>query len=121
MSAFVPKRTLGACLENIGYNQSVQLGPRVDVPSVAQRGGGNTLPETPSLNVLVIDDEESHASLVSRVFRKNGYDVAVTHSAEDGLAKLEGRDFDLIITDIFMEGTAASPGSKGSAPPIRTS
>ncbi len=68
------------------------------------------MPETSPLNVLIIDDEESHASLVSRVFRKNGYEIAVVHSAEDGLAKFEGRDFDLVITDIFMEGIGGIAG-----------
>jgi len=61
-------------------------------------------------DVLIIDDEESHASLVSRIFRKNGYDVAVAHNAEDGLAKFEDRDFDLVITDIFMEGIGGIAG-----------
>ncbi len=68
------------------------------------------MPETPSLNVLVIDDEESHASLVSRVFRKNGYDVAVAHSAEDGLAKFQDGSFNLVITDIFMKGIGGIAG-----------
>lgn len=70
---------------------------------------GGVLQETP-LNVLVIDDEESHASLVSRVFRKNGYYVAIAHSAEEGLAKFEDQDFDLVITDIFMEGVGGIAG-----------
>ena len=68
------------------------------------------MPETSPLNVLVIDDEESHASLVSRVFRKNGYDVAVARSAEDGIAKFEEQGFDLVITDIFMEGMGGIAG-----------
>ncbi len=68
------------------------------------------MPETPSLNVLVIDDEESHASLVSRVFRKNGHDVAVAHSAEDGLALFQDRSFDLVITDILMKGIGGLKG-----------
>ncbi len=68
------------------------------------------MPETQSLNVLIIDDEVSHASLVSRIFRKNGYDVAVAHNAEDGLAKFEDRDFDLVITDIFMKGIGGIAG-----------
>lgn len=68
------------------------------------------MPETPSLNVLVIDDEESHASLVSRVFRKNGHDVAVAHSAEDGLAMFQDRSFDLVITDILMKGIGGIVG-----------
>ncbi len=68
------------------------------------------MPETPSLNVLVIDDEESHASLVSRVFRKNGYDVATASNAEDGLAMFANRNFDLVITDIFMKGIGGLKG-----------
>jgi CheY-like chemotaxis protein len=68
------------------------------------------LPETSPLNVLVIDDEEAHASLVSRVFKKNGHDVAVVNSAEDGLANFKGGDFDLVITDIFMKGMGGIAG-----------
>ena len=68
------------------------------------------MPETPTLNALIIDDEEDHASLVSRVFRKNGFDVVVAHSAEEGLTKFEGRDFDLVITDIIMEGIGGIAG-----------
>jgi len=68
------------------------------------------LPDTPSLNVLVIDDEESHASLVARVVERNGYDVEVAHSAEDGLAKFDDRGFDLVITDIFMKGIGGIAG-----------
>ncbi len=68
------------------------------------------MPETSPLNVLVIDDDESHASLVSRVVRKNGYVVSVAHSAEDGIAKFEEQGFDLVITDIFMEGMGGIAG-----------
>ncbi len=68
------------------------------------------MPETPSLNVLVIDDEESHASLVSRVFRKNGHDVAVAQSAEEGIAKFQNQSFDLVITDILMKGIGGIKG-----------
>ncbi len=68
------------------------------------------MPDSPPFNVLVIDDEESHASLVSRVVEKNGYDVTVVHSAEDGVAKFSGKSFDLVITDIFMEGIGGIAG-----------
>ena len=71
---------------------------------------GSILPDSPPFNVLVIDDEESHASLVSRVVEKNGYDVTVVHSAEDGVAKFSGKSFDLVITDIFMEGIGGIAG-----------
>jgi len=62
------------------------------------------LPAKTQLSVLVIDDEVSHASLISRVIAKNGHHVDVVHRAEDGLAKFRDRKFDLVITDVFMEG-----------------
>ena len=66
--------------------------------------------ETPSLNVLVIDDTESHASLVSRVIIKGGHQAHVAHSMEDALAEFENQDFDLVITDIYMEGMGGLVG-----------
>ncbi len=68
------------------------------------------MPDNQSLNVLVIDDDEGHASLVSRVVVKNGYDVTVAHSAEDGIVKFGEQGFDLVITDIFMEGIGGIAG-----------
>ncbi len=71
------------------------------------------MPATSPLNVLVIDDEESHASLISRVISKNGHHVDVVHRAEDGLAKFQGRKYDLVITDVFMEGMGGIKGISG--------
>ncbi len=76
---------------------------------VGPRGGGDIFAETPPLKVLVIDDEYSHPSLVSRVAWKNGYDVAVVHSAEDGLAKFEERGFNRVTSDILMKGIGDMP------------
>ena len=62
------------------------------------------MPGISRLSVLVIDDEVSHASLISRVISKNGHHVDVVHRAEEGLAKFQDRKYDLVITDVFMEG-----------------
>lgn len=62
------------------------------------------MPAPSRLSVLVIDDEVSHASLISRVISKNGHHVDVVHRAEDGLAKFQDRKYDLVITDVFMKG-----------------
>lgn len=69
----------------------------------------NPLPDTP-LKVLVIDDTESHASLVARVVKKHGLLVDVVHSAEDGLLLFGEQNFDLVITDIFMDGMGGLEG-----------
>jgi len=65
-----------------------------------------------SLNILIIDDTETHASLVARVVRKQGNEAVVAQSAEEGLTKFEEQDFDLVITDIFMEGMGGIAGIK---------
>lgn len=60
--------------------------------------------ETSSLTVLVIDDEETHADIVSRVIAKAGHRVDMARSVEEALGEIENRDYDLVITDIFMSG-----------------
>jgi DNA-binding response OmpR family regulator len=81
-----------------------------DIIAPAVGLGGATLPTQSTLNVLVIDDEEAHASLVARVIVKNGHRVDVAHRAEDGLAKFRDRDYDLVITDVFMSGMGGIEG-----------
>ena len=68
------------------------------------------MPKGLSLNVLVIDDTESHASLVSRVVAKAGHRVEAVESVEDALKKFENDDYDLVITDIFMAGMSGLVG-----------
>ena len=68
------------------------------------------MPKEQSLNVLVIDDTESHASLVSRVVAKAGYQVEAVESVEDALKKFENDVYDLVITDIFMAGMSGLVG-----------
>ncbi len=68
------------------------------------------MPKEKSLNVLVIDDTESHASLVSRVVAKAGHRVEAVESVEDALKKFENNDYDLVITDIFLAGMSGLVG-----------
>lgn len=68
------------------------------------------MPATTQLSVLVIDDVESHAALIARVISKNGYHVDVVHRAEDGMAKFRERKYDLVITDVFMQGMGGIEG-----------
>ncbi len=66
--------------------------------------------EISSLTVLVIDDEESHADIVSRVIAKAGHRVDAARSVEEALEEIENRDYDLVITDIFMGGMGGLAG-----------
>lgn len=54
--------------------------------------------------ILLVDDENQFAEMVSKVLQLNGYDVQVALFGEFALAAMEIADFDLVITDINMPG-----------------
>src|SRR6516164_7503178 len=58
----------------------------------------------PQIRVLVVDDEESHAVAVAESLGRVGYDCVVATSGSEALRLIEEQVFDLIITDLIMEG-----------------
>lgn len=52
-----------------------------------------------------MEDEETLRDSLKRVFLREGYDVDATDSAESALKMVEGRSFELIITDIILPGS----------------
>jgi DNA-binding NtrC family response regulator len=56
-------------------------------------------------NLLVVDDELIVRDSLDKWFREEGYDVAVADSAQDALAKMAAKPFDLALVDIKMPGT----------------
>jgi signal transduction histidine kinase len=60
--------------------------------------------EAPAARLLVVDDEENIALTISEVLRLEGYEVDVASSGSEA-ARLfdEGREYDLILTDLHME------------------
>ncbi|MCS6850278.1 MAG: sigma 54-interacting transcriptional regulator [Gemmataceae bacterium] len=56
------------------------------------------------LRVLVIDDEEFHAEAVAESLRRVGYECVIATSGAAGARKIEEEDFDVILTDLRMEG-----------------
>jgi two-component system response regulator HydG len=57
------------------------------------------------LRVLVIDDEEFHAETVAEGLRRVGYECVIATSGAAGAKKIEAEDFDVILTDLRMDGT----------------
>jgi signal transduction histidine kinase len=53
--------------------------------------------------LLVVDDEENILLTISEVLRLEGYEVDVAASGRAGLALLDGREYDLILTDLHMD------------------
>jgi len=54
--------------------------------------------------LLVVDDEESVAFTVSEVLRREGYVVDTALSGDEALRKLKEAQYDLVLTDLHMEG-----------------
>ena len=58
--------------------------------------------------ILVIDDEPSILKLITRILSKNGYNVDTASNGEEGIKKIEGNDYSLILTDIKMSGISGN-------------
>jgi len=56
------------------------------------------------IRVLVVDDDEPHAAAVAESLERVGYDCVVATSGAEGLRLIEEHVFDIIITDLIMEG-----------------
>ena len=54
--------------------------------------------------ILVVDDDPSLRRVLQVQLEQEGYDVAVTASAQQTLSVLQVRHFDLVITDLRMSG-----------------
>lgn len=62
----------------------------------------NTLP--PRLRILVLDDEPIVCKRLKPIFQKSGYEVETFSSSPKALERLKERPFDIVITDLKMEG-----------------
>jgi two-component system response regulator HydG len=56
------------------------------------------------IRVLVIDDDEPHAAAVAESLERVGYDCVIATSGEEGLRLIEEQVFDIVITDLIMDG-----------------
>ena len=55
-------------------------------------------------NILLIDDEAIALSNLSHVFEREGYSVTACKNGEAGLAAMQTKEFDLVLTDLRMPG-----------------
>jgi DNA-binding NtrC family response regulator len=54
--------------------------------------------------VLVIDDEQDHAQVMCEALQREGYRCEVGHNLAEAEAKLGKKPYDVIVTDLVMEG-----------------
>ena len=56
--------------------------------------------------VLVVDDEKSICDAISHILKSDGFSVTAAASGTEGMKLVESTGFDLIITDIKMDGVS---------------
>ena len=54
--------------------------------------------------ILVVDDEQEHAQVMCEALTRLGYKCDVTYNLAEARAKLDRRNYDVIVTDLMMEG-----------------
>lgn len=60
--------------------------------------------KTTEYRILVVDDERDICRALEFLLSREGYKVVTAYSGQDALKKIEAEDFDLVITDLKMEG-----------------
>ena len=56
------------------------------------------------IRVLVVDDEEQFVETLAERLTLRDYDVTTSLSGEDGIEKVKGYNFDVVILDVLMPG-----------------
>jgi two-component system response regulator HydG len=54
--------------------------------------------------VLVVDDEREHAQVMCEALTRQGHKCDVTYSLPEATARLDRKPFDVVVTDLVMEG-----------------
>lgn len=55
-------------------------------------------------SILIVDDEKAQREILTMILRAEGYDIAEASGAREALGLLAKREFDLILTDLKMQG-----------------
>jgi DNA-binding NtrC family response regulator len=59
---------------------------------------------TPRSAVLVVDDEQEHAQVMCEALIRLGHKCDVTYNLAEALEKLDHKHYDVIVTDLMMDG-----------------
>lgn len=60
--------------------------------------------ETPKAAVLVVDDERDHAQVMCEALERQGHRCDVTYNLAEAEGRLKQKTYDVIVTDLVMEG-----------------
>jgi two-component system response regulator HydG len=61
-------------------------------------------PNIAKSQILIVDDEREHAEVMCEALARLGHQCDVTYSLAEAQSRLERRDYDIVVTDLVMEG-----------------
>src|SRR5262249_57305329 len=100
----------GGVVVGVGAGSPQPPPPRAPPPGAgrpAPGGGGGGGP--PPRRILLVEDDEDTRQLLAVALEAQGYDLDEAGTADEGLADLRSRRFDLVLTDYDL------PGKTGAA------
>jgi len=69
-------------------------------------------PPVAKKNILIVDDDELIADWISTLLMDAGFRTTIANGAEDALIGYAETGYDLVLTDIFMDGMGGIEGIK---------
>jgi twitching motility two-component system response regulator PilH len=54
--------------------------------------------------ILVVDDSPTEQNVIRQPLEASGYQVVIASGGEEGLDRMEGEPFDLLVLDVIMPG-----------------
>jgi DNA-binding NtrC family response regulator len=57
-----------------------------------------------NFRILVVDDQKEYRDVLKLILEENGYIVDTLHSGETALEKINRMDYNLVVTDLIMDG-----------------
>lgn len=59
--------------------------------------------------ILVVDDEKSTRITLQKILMEGGYEVGVAEDTDSAITKMEGNDYDVVLTDIVLPKISGNP------------
>src|SRR3954466_15128368 len=60
-------------------------------------------------NILVVDDEREHAQVMCEALTRLGHKCDVTYNLAEASSRLAKKNYDVVVTDLVMEGRREGP------------
>jgi two-component system response regulator RegA len=74
-----------------------------------------------TIKLLIIDDDDSFATLLARRMKHHGFETSIASTADDALTQLQQKEFDKAVLDLKLgndSGLTLLPKLKASAPAL---